>query len=123
MKQTHALARVAQALMATPSARHWGYDLSKQSGVRSGVMYPLLQRMLDEGWLADGWEDQPRAGRTTRPSRRYYTVTGPGKVALTALLEAASTDPRFRGMFPQTTAEGSARVGLRVTDTAEEAGR
>ena len=42
------------ALMADVGGRHWGYELSKQSGVRSGVMYPTLQRMLEEGWLSDG---------------------------------------------------------------------
>lgn len=54
VRRTYALVLVAIALMADPSGRHWGYELSRQSGVRSGVMYPLLQRMLDEGWLTDG---------------------------------------------------------------------
>lgn len=24
------------------------------------VLYPILARMLDEGWLTDGWEDRTR---------------------------------------------------------------
>ena len=47
MRVTHALVQVAAALMGDASGRHWGYELSKSSGVRSGVMYPVLQRMLD----------------------------------------------------------------------------
>ena len=61
------LVQAAIALMADPNGRHWGYELSKRSGLRSGVMYPLLARMLDEGWLADGWEDQVKVGRPKRP--------------------------------------------------------
>ena len=81
--------------MADASGRHWGYDLSKRSGVRSGVMYPTLQRMLDEGWLDDGWEDQVQVGRAKRPPRRYYQLTDEGKIALGALVAEARHDARF----------------------------
>jgi PadR family transcriptional regulator PadR len=92
---THALVQVALALMRDASGRHWGYELSKQSGVRSGVMYPILQRMLDEGWLEDGWEDRGEVGRAKRPPRRYYELTDEGKLALGALLAEAGCDARF----------------------------
>ena len=86
---------VATALMAEPTSHHWGYDLSKRSGVRSGVMYPILQRMLDEGWLNDGWEDLPRFGKAKRPPRRYYELTEQGTIALGAVIADARRDPRF----------------------------
>jgi PadR family transcriptional regulator, regulatory protein PadR len=70
MRRTYALVLVALALMDDPSARHWGYELSRRSGVRSPVMYRILQSMLDDGWLADGWEEQAQAGRAKRPPRR-----------------------------------------------------
>jgi PadR family transcriptional regulator, regulatory protein PadR len=96
---------VAVALMCDPAAHHWGYDLSRRSGVRSGVMYPILQRMLDEGWLVDGWEEQARAGRGKRPPRRYYELTTVGKSALGALVAEARRDARFArvvcGPLPQ----------------------
>lgn len=95
MRRTYALVQVAIALMADASGRHWGYELSKQSGVRSGVMYPLLRRMLDEGWLADGWEDQAQTGRAKRPPRRYYELTDAGKAALGAVIAEARRDTRF----------------------------
>jgi PadR family transcriptional regulator, regulatory protein PadR len=95
MRRTYALVQVAIALMADPSGRHWGYELSKRSGVRSGVMYPLLQRMLDEGWLADGWEDQAPTGRAKRPPRRYYKLTEAGLAALGAEIAGARRDARF----------------------------
>jgi PadR family transcriptional regulator PadR len=95
MRMTHSLVQVAMALMAEPAGRHWGYDLSKRSGVRSGVLYPTLQRMLDEGWLQDGWEEQGGV-RAKRPPRRYYELTDRGKTELGAVLAAARRDARFR---------------------------
>jgi PadR family transcriptional regulator, regulatory protein PadR len=96
MRKTQALVQVAAALMSDPSERHWGYELSKLSGIRSGVMYPILQRMLDQGWLTDGWEDQGRIGKAKRPPRRYYELTDAGRVALGALVAEARRDARFR---------------------------
>jgi DNA-binding PadR family transcriptional regulator len=56
--------------------------------------------MLEEGWLADGWEEQPRDGWSGRPPRRYYQLTSAGKTELAILLEQARDDPRFRSLFP-----------------------
>ncbi len=102
MRRTHALIQVALALMEDPVGRHWGYDLSRRAGVRSGVLYPILRRMLDEGWLKDGWEDQTQL-REKRPPRRYYELTDEGKLALGALLHDASHDARFRSLVPRLT--------------------
>jgi PadR family transcriptional regulator PadR len=97
MRRTHALIQVVLALMEEPGGRHWGYELSKQSGVRSGVLYPILQRMLDEGWLVDGWED-PGEIVKKRPPRRYYELTGEGQAELTTALNEARRDARFRAL-------------------------
>ncbi len=94
MRRTYSLLRVALALMADPLGQHWGYDLMKRSGVRSGVLYPILQRMLDDGWVADGWEeltDEPRK----RPARRYYQLTDRGRKELGAVVSDARLDVRF----------------------------
>lgn len=96
MRTTTALAQVAAALMGDPADRHWGYSLAKQSGVKSGVMYPILRRMLEDGWLTDGWEDP--AETDGRPPRRYYVLTEKGKTELSALAVKAAADPRFRGL-------------------------
>jgi PadR family transcriptional regulator PadR len=94
---THALIEVALALMEDPTGRHWGYELTKQAGVRSGVLYPVLHRMLDVGWLDDGWED-PAQLKGKRPPRRYYELTDEGRLALGALLQKARNDARFRSL-------------------------
>lgn len=96
MRTTHALVQVAEVLMTDPAGQHWGYDLSKRAGVRSGVLYPLLTRMLGAGWLSDGWED-PTQLTEKRPPRRYYELTDLGHRELGAVLQKAQVDPRFQG--------------------------
>lgn len=108
VRKTYALVQVALELMADPTGRHWGYELSKRSGVRSGVMYPLLQRMLDEQWLADGWEDQVQVGRTKRPPRRYYELTDKGKIELGAVIADARHDTRFTHLIARPAIGGHA---------------
>lgn len=84
-------------MLAEPTDRHWGYQLSKTSGVRSGVLYPILTRLLDAGWLTDGWED-PSAITAKRPPRRYYELTDEGRLALGGVLADARRDTRFVGL-------------------------
>jgi PadR family transcriptional regulator, regulatory protein PadR len=97
MRRTKALVEVAVAMMEDPDAQLWGYRLMKRSGVRSGVMYPILDRMLDEGWVTDGWEDVDSAERR-HLRRRYYQLTEKGKTELGMLIEYARSDARFRGL-------------------------
>ncbi|MGH3936557.1 MAG: PadR family transcriptional regulator [Pseudonocardiaceae bacterium] len=99
MRTTHALVQVAVALLDDPTSQRWGYELSKQAGVRSGVLYPMLTRMLDKGWVEDGWED-PTTIHEKRPPRRYYQLTDEGRLALGAVLRKASRDERFIGRVP-----------------------
>jgi len=94
MRKTYALVQVAIAMMNDPTGRYWGYDLSRKAGIRSGVLYPMLTRMLDEGWLADGWEEHT----PHRPPRRYYELTNEGRMALEGMLTDARRDARFRGL-------------------------
>jgi PadR family transcriptional regulator PadR len=99
MKLTNALVQVALAIMSNPDDRLWGYELSKQAAVRSGVLYPILHRMLDEGWLVDGWESLDPA-IDKRPPRRYYRLTEEGSRQLGALLQSARADRRFAALQP-----------------------
>ncbi|MGW1676051.1 PadR family transcriptional regulator [Saccharopolyspora sp. NPDC002376] len=88
--------QVASVLMGNPTSKHWGYELGRQAGVRSGVLYPMLTRMLDEGWLTDGWEDPETI--QGRPPRRYYELTEEGKLELGAVLQAGMSDARFKNL-------------------------
>jgi PadR family transcriptional regulator PadR len=85
---------LAIALMSDPFGRHWGYELGKKAGLRSGIVYPALTRMLEDEWLVDGWEDQWKGDRK-RPPRRYYELTDRGRRELNALLSEAEQDSRW----------------------------
>lgn len=98
MRKTHALIQVILVLMDDPLEKHWGYELTKRAGVRSGVLYPLLGRMLDEGWLEDGWED-PNEIVGKRPPRRYYKLTADGVAALGSIRHEVRDDARFTALL------------------------
>lgn len=59
-------ARVLDALRRM--GRVGGYELSRELSMRSGRIYPALQRLLEAGLIEDQWVDQPDG----RPARRLY---------------------------------------------------
>lgn len=66
---------VLQALLAAHPGPSYGYDLSKATGLKSGTLYPILQRLHAQGYLDAGWEDSPHPGK---PPRHVYTLTPEG---------------------------------------------
>jgi PadR family transcriptional regulator PadR len=99
MRRTQSLVRVLEALLENPQDQHWGYELQKRAKIRSGVLYPILRRLHEAGWVEDGWEDQREASQG-RPPRRYYVLTPQGVTAARELLMEAIHDPRFGWLRP-----------------------
>jgi PadR family transcriptional regulator, regulatory protein PadR len=68
---------VLAAFLEDPTADHYGLDLSRSAGLRSGTIYPILARLEEAGWVESSWEavDPAEVGR---PARRYYRVTDLG---------------------------------------------
>ncbi len=66
---------VLAALFAEPQAWRYGYDLSKETGLKSGTLYPLLMRLHDQGLLDAEWRQPVQAGR---PARHAYRLTAAG---------------------------------------------
>ncbi len=99
MKVTHSLVLVAIAILQMDQeddGRVWGYALSKKSGIRSGVLYPTLDRMMGEDWLEDHWEENTQGKK--RPPRRYYTLTDKGRMNLGGVVRRAESEPRFAAL-------------------------
>jgi len=71
--------RQTRALLATllEQARAWrhGYELSKETGLRSGTLYPLLMRLSEQGLLESRWQEPERPGL---PPRHAYRLTTSG---------------------------------------------
>jgi DNA-binding PadR family transcriptional regulator len=66
---------VLSALAAQPQAWRYGYDLTKETGLKSGTLYPLLIRLADQGLLETEWRQPLQPGR---PPRHAYRLTGAG---------------------------------------------
>jgi PadR family transcriptional regulator PadR len=66
---------VFAALHDHPAQWRYGYDLSRETGLASGTLYPILGRLTDRGLLETRWEDDPPEGR---PRRHLYRLTALG---------------------------------------------
>ena len=62
-------------LAEDPAAWRHGYELSQETGLKAGSMYPILIRLADKGWLETKWETELPAGR---PPRHLYRLTKNG---------------------------------------------
>lgn len=71
-RQTLAL---LSALMERPRTWQHGYELSKETGLKSGTLYPILIRLSEQGLLNSRWKDAERPGR---PPRHVYRLTATG---------------------------------------------
>ena len=99
-KQTEVL--LAALLGAATDWRH-GYDLSRETSLKSGTLYPILMRLERQGWLEARWEDEPAPGR---PRRHLYRLTAlgteeaqsaPGAAAESLLVARLLPVPEGRG--------------------------
>lgn len=73
--------RISRSLLDFPDNRRYGYELMRETGLRSPSMYKALHRMQDEGWLTSYLEtgDPKMLGRRRR---RYYELTETGRAAV-----------------------------------------
>jgi PadR family transcriptional regulator PadR len=71
-RQTRAL--LATFLDRSQTWRH-GYDLSKETALKSGTLYPVLMRLSEQGLLESRWQDPERPGL---PPRHVYRLTSSG---------------------------------------------
>ena len=77
---------VLAALCQEPSQWQHGYALAKQTGLKSGTLYPILIRLADRGLVEACWEEEPVPGR---PRRHLYRLTPDGLASAAAALAEA----------------------------------
>ena len=65
------------ALLKQPRSWQHGYALSKDTGLKSGTLYPILMRLGDLGLLTSQWKDAEQPGR---PPRHVYRLTTTGLI-------------------------------------------
>jgi PadR family transcriptional regulator, regulatory protein PadR len=73
-------------LAATPTQWRHGYGIARDTGLKSGTLYPVLIRLADRGLVEARWEDEQPAGR---PRRHLYRLTPTGLATAAAALEKA----------------------------------
>ena len=78
---------VLAALSQQPSEWQHGYALAKQTGLKSGTLYPILIRLADRGLVEARWQDEPQPGR---PRRHLYRLTAAGLAGATGALASAA---------------------------------
>lgn len=83
--------QLLEVMMLHPRSWHYGYELSRQTGLKSGTLYPLLIRLSDQGLLESRWQEPERAGK---PPRHGYKLTPDGLAFARSL--AASEAPAIR---------------------------
>jgi PadR family transcriptional regulator, regulatory protein PadR len=100
---------VLAELCATPTQWRHGYGIARNTGLKSGTLYPVLIRLADRGLVAACWEDEQPAGR---PRRHLYRLTAEGLAVADEALARASSSARA----PATVrGDGRRRVAVRVT--------
>src|SRR5262252_7337812 len=81
---------VLAALAVDPASWRHGYDLARETALKSGTLYPILVRLADRGYLDTRWEEEQPQGR---PRRHLYRLTTLG-VARAAEGSAAARPKR-----------------------------
>jgi DNA-binding PadR family transcriptional regulator len=78
MRLSYQTKRVLLALLELPESDRYGFTISRATGIKAGTLYPILQRLLTEGWVVAHWEqiDEHAEGRRRR---RYYELTATGE--------------------------------------------
>ncbi|HEV2349476.1 MAG TPA: PadR family transcriptional regulator [Terriglobia bacterium] len=63
-----------EEFLAQPAEWRYGYNLSRETGLKSGTLYPILMRLARHQWLETKWE----ATEEGTPPRHMYRLTPDG---------------------------------------------
>jgi len=67
-------AAVLDAFLASPRSWRYGYDISRDTDLKSGTLYPILMRLAECELLETDWEQAAEG----RPPRHLYRLTAGG---------------------------------------------
>ena len=63
--------QVLDAFLQAPKEWIYGYDISRNTGLRSGTLYPILMRLAERELLETSWE----MVEVGKPPRHMYRLT------------------------------------------------
>jgi DNA-binding PadR family transcriptional regulator len=67
-------ALVLDAFLERPKSWRYGYDISRDTGLKSGTLYPILIRLADHELVETRWETT----ESGKPPRHMYRLTPEG---------------------------------------------
>ncbi len=66
--------QVLDTFLQSPKDWRYGYDISRDTGLKSGTLYPILMRLADHKLLETCWETTEPG----KPPRHMYRLTPNG---------------------------------------------
>src|ERR1019366_1592258 len=84
--------RVLELFAERPSEWHYGYELSRETSLKSGTLYPILMRLAKYGMLETKWVTTEEGV----PPRHTYRLTAKGVEVLRDQLAGARPQLRAR---------------------------
>src|SRR5262252_5034533 len=89
--------QVLEAFLEAPKSWRYGYDISKDTGLKSGTLYPILMRLAERKLLETSWE----TSELGKPPRHMYRFTPDGlreaREAVRSRLKSRSQRAAFSG--------------------------
>jgi PadR family transcriptional regulator, regulatory protein PadR len=110
---------VLAVLCDQPSEWQHGYALAKQTGLKSGTLYPILMRLADRELVEARWQDEPQPGR---PRRHLYRLTAAGLASATGALASAAETAAARAGARKARSAARPAPGLAPTPRGATAG-
>lgn len=77
--------KVLRYFVSADKGEAYGYEISTQTGLKSGSLYVILKRLSEAKIVTGNWEGIESANGS-RP-RRVYTLTEKGKIAANDIIE------------------------------------
>ena len=74
LRLTPQTVQVLDAFLEDPEEWRYGYDISRDTGLKSGTLYPILIRLAESKLLETNWETT----QTGKPPRHIYRLTPDG---------------------------------------------
>jgi PadR family transcriptional regulator len=78
MELSKASAKVLRVFLDDPDEEQYGFGLMRSTGVKSGSLYPILDRFERLRWIA-GYDEAINEHAEGRPKRRLYRLTALGE--------------------------------------------
>jgi DNA-binding PadR family transcriptional regulator len=74
LRKSQQTEKVLAEFLRSPRDWKYGYDISRNTGLKSGTLYPILMRLAEREYLESCWET-PQPGK---PPRHMYRLTSGG---------------------------------------------